>query len=102
MKKLILLLFLLPILNYSQSTYEEDLEQAFRNAKQGISWILSNIPDTKASLDKSIIKDDKLIADVKITKETEGVKIISKGYYNTYEVIVTSYRSYESLKKEGF
>lgn len=101
MKKLIILLFLLPILNYSQSSFEKNLDQAYENAKYGITWGLSNLPD-KATFDKSIIKDDKLIADIKITKETEGVKIISTGYYNTYEVVVTSYRSYESLKKEGF
>lgn len=102
MKKLLVLFFLIPLVIYPQSTFEQDVELAFQNAKQGIAWGLSNIPDSKASMDKSIIKDDKLIADVKLSKEVEGVKITSVGYYNTYQVTITAYRSFESLKKEGF
>ena len=40
--------------------------------------------------------------DIRIYKEINGVKVSSKGFYNTNEVEITIYRSYESLKAEGY
>ena len=75
---------------------------AYQNAKKGIYWGLSNIPGKKSSLDNDLIGEDKLYASVKVSKEIQGVKVSSKGYYNTNEVEITIYRSYESLKAEGY
>ncbi len=75
---------------------------AYQNAKKGIYWALSNIPGKKATMDNDLIGEDKLYASVKLSKEVNGVKVSSKGYYQTNEVEITIYKSYESLKSEGY
>jgi len=100
---LILSLFLfLPVSLLSQAKTEQDIDVAYQNAKKGIYWALSNIPGKKATMDNDLIAEDKLYASVKLSKEVQGVKISSKGYYQTNEVEITVYRSYESLKAEGY
>ncbi|MFH1197381.1 MAG: hypothetical protein V1720_16905 [bacterium] len=96
-----LIIFLLPIIIYSQTSFETDMDAAYANAKKGIYWALANIPETKSNLDKDLILDDKIISHVKISKEIGGVKVEAKGIHNTYELCLTVYRTYESLKKEG-
>ena len=96
-----LLIFLFPVIIYSQTPFESDMDAAFANAKKGIYWALENIPDTKANLDKDLIFDDKIISHVKISKEIGGVKVEATGLHNTYELSLTVYRTYESLRKEG-
>lgn len=85
-----------------QSKTESDIDVAYQNAKKGVYWGLSNIPGKKSSLDNDLIGEDKLYASVKVEKEVNGVKVSSKGFYNTNEVEITIYRSYESLKAEGY
>ena len=87
---------------FAQSKTEDDMNVAYQNAKKGIYWALENIPGKKASLDNDLIAEDKLYASVKISKEVQGVKVSSKGYNNTNEVEITIYKSYESLKAEGY
>ena len=100
---LILSLFLfLPVSLLSQAKTEQDIDVAYQNAKKGIYWALSNIPGKKSSLDNDLIGEDKLYASVKLSKEVQGVKVSSKGYYQTIDVEITIYRSYESLKAEGY
>ncbi len=99
----ILSLFLiLPISLLAQVKTEQDMEAAFQNAKKGIYWALSNIPGKKSTMDNDLIAEDKLYASVKLSKEVNGVKVVSKGYYLTNEVVITIYKSYESLKAEGY
>jgi hypothetical protein len=100
---LILSLFLfLPVSLLSQAKTEQDIDIAYQNAKKGIYWALSNIPGKKATMDNDLIAEDKLYASVKLSKEVQGIKVSSKGYYQTNEVEITVYRSYESLKAEGY
>jgi hypothetical protein len=87
---------------FAQEKTEQDMDVAYQNAKKGIYWALSNIPGKKASLDNDLIGEDKLYASVKISKEVNGVKVSSKGYNNTNEVEITIYKSYDSLKAEGY
>ena len=86
----------------AQTKTDDDMNVAYQNAKKGIYWALENIPGKKASLDNDLIAEDKLYASVKISKEVQGVKVSSKGYNNTNEVEITIYKSYESLKAEGY
>jgi hypothetical protein len=86
----------------AQNKTDSDIDVAYQNAKKGIYWGLSNIPGKKSSLDNDLIGEDKLYASVKVEKEIQGVKVTSKGYFNTNEVEITIYRSYESLKAEGY
>lgn len=86
----------------AQNKTDIDIDLAYQNAKKGIYWALSNIPGKKASLDNDLIGEDKLYASVKISKEVNGVKVNSKGFYQTNEVEITIYKSYESLKAEGY
>lgn len=86
----------------AQTKTEDDMNIAYQNAKKGIYWALENIPGKKASLDNDLIAEDRLYASVKISKEVQGVKVSSKGYNNTNEVEITIYKSYESLKSEGY
>ena len=99
----ILSLFLfLPISLLAQAKTEQDIDVAYQNAKKGIYWALSNIPGKKATMDNDLIAEDKLYASVKLSKEVNGVKVSSRGYYQTNEVEITIYKSYESLKAEGY
>ncbi len=97
------LIIILSISNlFSQEKLESDIDLAFQNAKKGIYWALSNIPDKKSSIDNDLIAEDKLYASVKLSKEINGVKVSSKGFYNTNEVEITVYKSYEGLKRDGY
>ncbi len=86
----------------AQSKTDSDIDVAYQNAKKGIYWALSNIPLKKSTNDNDLIAEDKLYASVKLSKEVNGVKVSSKGFYQTNEVEITIYRSYESLKAEGY
>lgn len=100
-------LFILPILFltqtvFSQSKIESDIESTLVNAKKGIYYALSNLQGKKARLEKSLIANDKLIAKVKVSKELNGIKIESIGFFETNELTVVLYKSSESLIKEGY
>ncbi len=100
---LFLLLFLnLTILTQSQTKIESDIETALVNAKKGIYWALSNLQGKKGKIDKLIINDDKLISKVKVSKEVNGVKIESTGYFQTNEVSILLFKSGDSLIKDGY
>ncbi len=100
--KFFILLFL-PTLLFAQShSMDENLEKAFTNAKSGIYWALENIPERKKTLDKKLVNENKLIAEVKLTLEIGGLKIKSVGHHESYKVETVLYRSYENLIKEEF
>jgi len=96
------LILFLPVSLLAQAKTEQDIDVAYQNAKKGIYWALSNIPGKKSTMDNDLIAEDKLYASVKLSKEVQGVKVGSKGYYQTNEVEITIYKSYESLKAEGY
>ena len=106
MKQYLIMILILGYLGVSslsaQSKTEDDMNLAYQNAKKGIYWALSNIPGKKATLDNDLIGEDKLYASVKISKEVNGVKVVSKGYNQTNQVEIIIYKSYESLKSEGY
>ena len=97
-----LLLFLTSMNSYSQVKTDQDIDMAYQNAKKGIYWALSNIPVRKSTIGNDLIAEDKLTASVKLSKEVNGVKVNSVGYYQTNQVEITIYKSYESLKAEGY
>lgn len=86
----------------AQTKVESDIETALVNAKKGVYWALSNLQGKKAKIDKLIINDDKLIAKVKVSKEINGVKIESTGYFQTNEVSIVLFKSSDSLIKDGY
>jgi hypothetical protein len=97
------LLLILPSVNlFAQAKTEQDIDVAYQNAKKGIYWALSNIPGKKSTMDNDLIAEDKLYASIKLSKEVNGVKVSSVGYYQTNQVEITIYKSYESLKTEGY
>lgn len=98
----IALLILLPISSFSQSKIESDIESALVNAKKGVYYALTNLQGKKAKFEKSLIADDKLIAKVKVSKELNGVKIESIGFFQTNELTIVLYKSSESLIKDGY
>ena len=106
MKKYLILSFLIGVFGVcslsAQTKTEDDMNLAYQNAKKGIYWALENIPGKKASLDNDLIGEDKLYASVKINREVNGVKVVSKGFYLTNHVEITIYKSYDTLKSEGY
>ncbi len=106
MKKqfLLTLLFIPFFLTVAQETksFDEDMNHAYTNAKKGIYFALSNIPETRKSYKQDLIEGDKLLASINLSKETNGVKVVSLGYFKTYTVEIVIYRSFDSLKKDGF
>jgi hypothetical protein len=100
--QIFIIFLLVQFSSFAQSKTDGDIDLAYQNAKKGIYWALSNIPGKKATLDNELIAEDKLYATVKLSKEVNGVKVSSKGYYQTNQVEITIYKSYESLKGEGY
>ena len=102
----IFLLFTIVLLSISfvnaQSKIDDDISPAMMNAKKGVYWALSNIPGKKVKIENDLIANDKLYSSVKLQKEVGGVKIESTGYSESISVTITVYRSYDSLKKEGY
>lgn len=88
--------------SFSQQKLEDDIEMAYQNAKKGIYWALSNIPPKKIRIDNNLIRDDVMIADVKLSKQVNGVKIESVGYFHSNEVKIIIYKSNDNLIKEGY
>jgi hypothetical protein len=97
-----LLPFLSLSISFAQPRIEEDLKIPYQNAIKGIYWALENIPVKKMNLENDLISDNKIYANVRLSKEINGVKIKSTGYADSYEVSILMYRTYESLEKEGF
>jgi hypothetical protein len=86
----------------AQINLESDIDIAIQNAKKGIYWALNNIPEKKNRLDNDLIAEDKLFATIKLSKEINGVKIESTGFYESYTVAIKLFRSNESLEKDGY
>ncbi|MCC6550189.1 MAG: hypothetical protein IT279_08985 [Ignavibacteriaceae bacterium] len=80
----------------------ERLDTAFSHAKKGLQYGLSNLKEKRSKDEYKLIEQDKLLAEVKISKEIGGVKIESKGFFEGEEVTVVTYRSYESLVSDGY
>ncbi len=95
-------LFLPFTLINSQSKIETEVDLAYQNAKKGIYWALSNIPEKKSKLENDLILEDKLCASVKLDKEINGIKIVSVGFNNSNEVTIKIFKSYDSLVKDGY
>ena len=93
---------LLSTTGFSQEKMESDIDYAYQNAMKGVYWALSNIPQKKSKLDSDLIANDRLYAHVKLTKEVNGVKIVSTGHYQTNKVTISIYRSNDSLKENGY
>ena len=89
-------------MNNAQTKIDDDISPAFLNAKKGIYWALSNIPSKKTKIENDLIANDKLYSSVKLQKEIGGVKIESTGFDESISVMITIYRSYDSLKKDGY
>ncbi|MEJ2193902.1 MAG: hypothetical protein P8X73_03465 [Ignavibacteriaceae bacterium] len=104
MKCILILGFMLvlSISSLAQAKTEQDIDYAYQNAKKGIYWALTNIPEKKTKIETELIADDRLYAEVKLNKEFNGVKIISIGYYHSNKVTITIYKSYDSLTEEGY
>ena len=102
MRILLLVFFLLPFSLIAQEKMENDLDQAFQNAKKGIYWALSNIPENKIRLNINLIADERLYSSVKLQKEFNGIKIVSTGFFNSTEVSIIIYRSNDGLVKDGY
>jgi hypothetical protein len=94
-------LFFVGLVN-AQSKIDDDISPALLNAKKGVYWALSNIPGKKAKVENDLIANDKLYSSVKLQKEIGGVKIESTGYGESISVTIIVYRSYDSLKKDGY
>lgn len=100
MKLIFLALF--PFIIFSQQSVEDELDSAFINAKKGIYWCLSNVDTGKSRIDKDLISGSRLYASVKIQREVDGIKIESRGFFNSTEVFVKVYRSDDFLEQEGY
>lgn len=87
---------------FSQQKLEDDIEVALQNAKKGVYYALSNIPPKKARMDGNLISNDILLATVKLSKEVNGVRVESVGYFHSNEVKIIVYKSNESLIKDGY
>jgi hypothetical protein len=102
MKQLFFIILIITSSALAQTKIDEEVGDAFQNAKKGIYWALSNIPEKKSRITNDLIFNDKLYCKVKLDKKINGVKIESTGFFNSNEVRVIIYKSNDSLKEEGF
>ena len=102
MKVLLIIIFLLPLTIHAQEQMEINLDLAYQNAKKGVYWALANIPESKSRIQSDLIANEKLYASVKLTKEFNGLKIVSTGFDESTGVSITVYRSTDGLIKDGY
>lgn len=102
MRTILLVYMLIPITLIAQQEMEISLDTAYQNAKKGIYWALTNIPDSKSQLQMDLIADERLYSTVKLRKEYNGIRIESRGYNGSTEVSIILFRSTEGLIKEGY
>lgn len=103
MKHIILSLSLFILISFTLSASgTEQLDKAYANAKKGLQYGLSNLKEKRSRDEYKLIETDRLLAEVKISKEIGGVKIEAKGFSEGEEVTVVTYRSYESLVRDGY
>lgn len=103
MKYLIIVFFIiLPAGINAQTKMDNEINTAFQNAKKGVYWALSNIPEKKSRIKNDLIFEDKLYCTVKLDKKINGIKIESTGFFNSNQVTVVIYKSNDSLREEGF
>jgi len=98
----VILFLLLSVPVFGQADLESDIDSATQNAKKGVYWGLNNIPEKKSKLDNDLILGNKLCSSVKLSKEINGVKIESTGYFNSYTVTIKFFRSDDNLIKDGY
>ncbi len=101
MKFFILFLFF-ATLGFAQENFESKIDIAYQNAKKGIYHGFENLNEKKNNFKNDLIIDDKLISTVSISKEINGVKIESTGFYESFKISITAYKSFVSLINEGF
>jgi hypothetical protein len=102
MRTIILACILIPFTLTAQQEMEHSLDTAYQNAKKGIYWALTNIPENKSQLRTDLITGDRLYSSVKLKKEYNGIRIESRGYNGSTEVTIILFRSTEVLMKEGY
>jgi hypothetical protein len=98
----IFIFFLMSTFAVAQNKIDNEINTAYQNAKKGIYWALSNIPEQKNRLNNELVADDKLYCKIKLDKKINGVKIQSTGYFDTNQVTIIIYKSYDTLIEEGF
>lgn len=86
----------------AQTDTDINIDTAFNFAKKGVYWALTNIPEKKSKIENDLIANDKLIATVKLSKEVNGVKIESTGFYFSNEITIKIFKSFDNLIKEGY
>ena len=96
------LLIIISVCAYAQTKTDDEINNAFQNAKKGIFWALANFPEKKTRIKNDLVFEDKLYCKVKLDKKINGVKIESTGFFNSSQVTVVIYKSNDSLKEEGF
>ncbi len=99
---LFVLLFLPVSFSNSQTKIETDIDTAYQNAKKGVYWALSNIPEKKLKLENDLVVNDKLCASVKLDKEINGIRVVSVGFNGSNEVTIKIFKSFDNLAKEGY
>jgi len=98
----VLFFLLLTIRVTGQADLEKDIDTALQNAKKGVYWALNNIPEKKSKLENELISENKLYSSVKLSKEINGLKIESTGYYDSYSVTIKFFRSHDNLINDGY
>lgn len=102
MKKLLFAIILFCGAMYPQDSTMSDINLAYANALKGIDWALKNIPEKKQRLNNDLIENNTLISSVNLSKEINGYKIESQGFYLNSEIAVKIYRSDEWLLNKGY
>ncbi len=88
-------------ISHAQTLSDSKIDSAYFNAKKGIYWSLSNLTGKKTNAENDLIINDKKISSVKIDKQVNGIKIFSTGFFESYEVQIKLFKSFDSLVKEG-
>jgi predicted RND superfamily exporter protein len=88
---------------FAQSTPKfADCDSAYVNAQKGTLWCLANIKAKRSRAENRLIVNTTVIAQVKLTKEVNGICIVSTGFFGSTEVSTTLYRSFQQLVSEGY
>ena len=102
MKRVVIFLLILSGQIFGQDSTNADVNLAYLNALKGMNWALHNIPEKKLRLDNDLIEQNMLYSSIKVSKEVNGYKIESIGFYLNTESTIKVYRSDDWLIKYGY
>ena len=84
---------------FSQEKIESDIDYAYQNAKKGIYWALSNIPQKKSKAESDLIANDRLYANAGYWCGSKCTFVEVEEKSNDYNVRLVKWLDNDKIKR---